>query len=188
MKAFMARLKAVLGQAPLALLACGAVGAQAGEQKAADVADNLMEAFGEIVKMYHMYSASDGRTYIEVMDVPPTRGPWGLVTYFDRPVRRVVIGYWKDGQESDYHYAGHKNLLIYLQGTQIIETGDGREYRLRPGTAVLAEDWTGLGHKWRCVAPDKQRVCLVIQITIDDLDKTLPLRPPPTGANHQISR
>jgi hypothetical protein len=97
-------------------------------------------------------------------------------------VRRVVIGHWKDGEFTDFHYAVNQNLLIYLQGTQVITTGDGKEYRLEPGMAVLAEDWTGKGHTNRCVAPDKQRVCLLLQITIGDIDKSLPLRPPPAAA------
>jgi len=150
---------------------------------AAVTADSLLGTFGEILKMYHMYSASDGRTYIEVMDVPPMKTPIGLVTYFDRQVRRVVIGHWEDGEFTDYHYAVNQNLLIYLQGTQIITTGDGKEYRLEPGMAVLAEDWTGKGHTNRCVAPDKQKVCLLLQITIGDIDKSLPLRPPPAATN-----
>ncbi len=148
----------------------------------ATVADSLLGTFGEILKMYHLYSASDGRSYIEVMGVPPMKTPIGLVTYFDRQVRRVVIGHWKNGEFHDFHYAVNQNLLIYLQGTQVITTGDGKEYRLEPGMAVLAEDWTGKGHTNRCVAPDKQRVCLLLQITVGDIDKSLPLRPPPAAA------
>lgn len=150
-------------------------------------ADSLLGTFGEILKMYHLYSASDGRSYIEVMDIPPMRTPIGLVTYFDRPVRRVVIGYWKDGEFADFHYAVNQNLLIYLQGTQVITTGDGKEYRLEPGMAVLAEDWTGKGHTNRCVAPTGQKVCLLLQITIGDIDKSLPLRAPPAAARDGVA-
>ncbi len=116
------------------------------------------------------------------MDVPPQKTPIGLVQYFDRQVRRVVIGTWKDGEFADWHYAVNQNLLIYLQGTQILTTGDGKEYRLEPGMVVLAEDWTGKGHTNRCHAPDKQRVCLLLQITIGDVDRSLPLRDPPAPA------
>jgi hypothetical protein len=151
------------------------------------VADSLLGQFGEILKVYHLYSASDGRSYIEVMDVPPQRTPIGLVQYFDRQVRRVVIGYWKDGEFNDWHYAVNQNLLIYLQGTQVLTTGDGKEYRLEPGMVVLAEDWTGRGHTNRCHAPDKQRVCLLLQITIGDVDRSLPLRAPPASAASAVS-
>ena len=142
-------------------------------------ADSLMEDFGDILIMYHMYSASDGKTYIEEMPVPAARTPYNLMTYFDRPVQKVTIGYWPDGEEHTWHYAGHKNLLIYLQGTQILTTGDGKEYHLKPGMVALAEDWTGLGHTNRCVAKTKKKVCMLLQVTVDDLDRELPLRPPP---------
>jgi hypothetical protein len=167
--------------ATLGAALCGAT--IAAPAKAGEQADSLLGTFGEIVKMYHLYSASDGRSYIEVMDVPPMKTPIGLVSYFDRQVRRVVIGYWKDGEFTDYHYAVNQNLLIYLQGTQIITTGDGKEYRLEPGMAVLAEDWTGKGHTNRCVAPDRQKVCLLLQITIGDIDRAMPLRAPPQGGS-----
>ena len=142
-------------------------------------ADSLMEDFGEILTMYHMYSASDGKSYIEEMPVPAARTPFNLMTYFNRPVQKVTIGYWPDGEENTWHYAGHTNLLIYMQGTQILTTGDGKEYHLKPGMVALAEDWTGLGHTNRCVAKTGKKVCMLIQVTVDDLERKLPLRPPP---------
>lgn len=142
-------------------------------------ADSLMGDFDDILIMYHMYSASDGKTYIEEMPVPAARTPYNLMTYFDHPVQKFTIGYWPDGEENTWHYAGHKNLLIYLQGTQILTTGDGKEYHLKPGMVALAEDWTGLGHTNRCVAKTGKKVCMLLQVTVDDLDKTLPLRDPP---------
>jgi len=162
------------------LLVCmGVFLSLAGNEEARAEADSLMEEFGEILVMYHMYSASDGKTYIEEMPVPPARTPYNLMTYFNRPVQKVTIGYWPDGEENTWHYAGHKNLLIYLQGTQILTTGDGKEYHLKPGMVALAEDWTGLGHTNRCVAKTKKKVCMLLQVTVDDLQRELPLRPPP---------
>lgn len=164
--------KAVISGAAIVYFAGTAVAARA-------EADNLMEDFGENLIMYHMYSASDGKSYIEEMSVPAARTPYDLMTYFDMPVQKVTIGHWPDGSEAPFHYAGHKNLLIYLQGTQILTTGDGKEYHLKPGQAVLAEDWTGLGHTNRCVAKTKKKVCVLLQVTIDDLERKLPLRDPP---------
>jgi hypothetical protein len=142
-------------------------------------ASNLLEDFPEIVTMYHLYSASDGLTHIEEMKVPPTKSVSDLLTYYDHKVQKFVIGYWPDGKVEDFHYAGHKNMLIYLQGTQILTTGDGKEYPLKAGMVAIAEDWTGKGHTFRCVAPTKKKACVLLQITIDDLDKELPLRDPP---------
>ena len=40
-------------------------------QPARAEADSLLEDFPDIVTMYHLYSASDGHSYIEEMKVPP---------------------------------------------------------------------------------------------------------------------
>jgi hypothetical protein len=167
----------IAGRVALALLCLG--GGLAPAVAARAEADSLMEDFGDILKMYHLYSASDGRTYIEEMPVPAARSTGDLLTYFDSRVQKVTIGYWPDGKASDFHYAGHKNLLIYLQGTQILTTGDGKEYALKPGMVALAEDWTGKGHTYRCVAKTKKKACVLLQVTIADLDREMPLRPPP---------
>ncbi|WP_174285298.1 hypothetical protein [Sphingomonas bacterium] len=154
-------------------------GALLGHTAAHAQASSLLENFGNIMTMNHLYSASDGQSHIEEMAVPEKLNG-KLTTYFDEPVQKFTIGYWKDGDFRDFHYAGHKNLLIYLQGKLLVSTGDGVEHQLMPGTATLAEDWTGRGHTFRCVAPTGKRVCLFLQVTIADLDQAMPLRAPPT--------
>jgi hypothetical protein len=143
-------------------------------------ADSLMEDFGDILKMYHLFSGSDGRSHIAEMPVPLGRTASDLVTYFDRPVQKFTIGYYPDGASKDFHYAGHKNLLIYLQGTQIITTGDGKDYLLKPGMVVLADHWTGKGHTFRCVAKTRKKACVLLQVTVGELDRELPLPTVPT--------
>jgi hypothetical protein len=140
-----------------------------------------MEDFPEIVTMLHLYAASDGRTYIEEMKVPPARTPSDLMLYFDSKVERLRIATMPDGKVSDFHYADAKKLLIYLQGTQMLTMGDGKEYALKPGMAALAEDWTGKGHTFHCVAKTKKKVCLMLEVTISANDRTLPLRDPPAA-------
>lgn len=113
------------------------------------------------------------------MKVPVSDGSYGSKVLFDRKVERVVWAYWPDGFQSDWHYATNTNVLIYLQGTQVTDIGDGKEYRLYPGQAVLADNWTGKGHRFRCEAKEGKKACLVMQITVGGLEKTLPLRPAP---------
>ncbi len=138
--------------------------------------DNLTGEFGPIVQWLHLFSGADGKTHIEVMPVPEAKGPNGMTTLFDGKAERFTIGYWPDGFQSEWHYATHKNLLIYLQGAQIIDIGDGQEHRLEPGMAVIAENWTGLGHRFRCIAKTGRKACVVIQATLGDIDRHLPLQ------------
>lgn len=162
-----------------ALLALAAAGIAAAPARAEP--DNLFGAFGPIVRWVHLYSASDGRSYMAEMPVPSSPGPNGMTVLFARPVVRVSIGYWPDGFQSPWHYATNTNVLLYLQGTQIIDLDDGKEHRLESGVAVLADDWTGKGHRYRCEAKTAAKVCLVVQITLGELERKLPLPAPPAG-------
>lgn len=180
MAGFMKRMGGIVrGAGPAALACCTALGAALIPPPAAAAADNLFGDFGEPVRWYHLFSADDGMTHVEEMKVPVSQGSYGMSVLFDRQVRRVVIAYWPDGFQSEWHYATNTNVLLYLQGNQLIDTGDGKTYRLNPGEAVLAENWTGKGHRFRCEAKTGRKVCLVVQITLGDLEKTLPLRKAP---------
>jgi hypothetical protein len=157
-----------------AALACAAV-IPAAAQAAPDV---LTGDFGPIVKWLHIYSASDGKTHIEEMPVPIEKGPYGMSVLFAAKAEKFTIGYWPDGFQSEWHYATHKNIILNLQGVQIIDIGDGKEHRLEPGVAVLADNWTGQGHRFRCEAKTGRHACVAIQATLGDLERRLPLDAP----------
>jgi hypothetical protein len=70
-------------------------------------------------------------------------------------------------------------VIVYLQGAQMIDLGDGKEYRLEPGVAVLADDWAGKGHRYRCEAKTGAHACVAIDIIVGEIDKHMPLPPPP---------
>ena len=112
--------------APLA--AAAAALALTGSAQAAP--DNLMGDFGPVTKWLHLYSASDGKTHIEEMAVPTEAGPYDMSVLLARKAVRVTIGYWPDGFVSKWHYATNQNLIVYMQGTQYIDLGDGKEHKL----------------------------------------------------------
>jgi hypothetical protein len=154
----------------------------AGAGHASAKVDNLFGALGPVVRWYHLYSADDGKSHITEMPVPVSTGSYGAMTIFDRPVSRVSIASYPDGTHSDWHYAIHTHVIIYLQGTQVIDLDDGKEYRLEPGVAVLAEDWTGRGHRYRCEAKTGAHACVAIDIIVGEIDKHMPLDPAPPAA------
>lgn len=151
------------------------VGASPAQAEPTDLFGN----FGDIVTWYHLYSADDGFTHIEEMKVPAAEGPKGLKMVFERNATRAFLGYWPHGRVSDFHYSGNTNILIYLQGTQILDLGQGKTFRLPSGVAVLAENWAGQGHKATCEAPTGKKVCMVLQVTVGPTEKRLPLRKAP---------
>jgi hypothetical protein len=143
-------------------------------------ADSLLNWDGhEPVRIYHAYSASDGKSYIEQIDMPLQLGGYGSRQLFNfENVLSVHVGTSQPHELSDWHYANNRHLIIPLQGNLRFDTGDGKEYLLRPGEAVLAEDWTGKGHRSGCDSRNKV-ACVAVDVTIGPINKVLPLRDPP---------
>jgi hypothetical protein len=139
--------------------------------------DTIFGDFGELFRMYHMYSASDGKDRVEEITVPHATAPsmGEFVTLLDHEARKFSIIYEKDGGSGPPHTSNRRLLLLSLQGTIVVEIGDGKEYRVSPGVMMLSEDWTGKGHSGRCVAKDQKR-CVMLVIEIGDVDTLPPLR------------
>ena len=133
------------------------------------------------LKMYHAYSASDGRTYIETMNVPAQEkhinGTTGWLYLSVKPAQ-VNIGL-STNFLGDWHYAGAmRHIIVPLQDEIAFDVGDGKIFYLKPGEAILAEDWTGKGHRSGCDAVNKQ-TCVVIDILVDANPRAMPLVAPP---------
>ena len=137
----------------------------------------------KIFRMYHSYAASDGKSYIEEIAVPASlrvTGTGASQTYFNLKPHQVIIGRQKAGAIMDWHGAvEYRHLIIPMQGNLMFDLGDGRVLELKPGEAILAEDWTGRGHRSGCSAKNTVETCLGLDILIDENPHTLPLRDPP---------
>ena len=136
----------------------------------------------QVFRIYHAFAASDGRSYIEEVPVPAQvarSGGAAAYTYFDLKPQAVRIARSTTGSMIDWHYAGEsRHLIIPLQGDIVFDLGDGKLFHLKAGEAILAEDWTGKGHRSGCEATNKQ-TCVVIDILVDPNPHSLPLREPP---------
>jgi hypothetical protein len=63
-------------------------------------------------------------------------------------VRVVPVGWSRD-----WAPASEVRMAIYLAGEAEIEASDGEARQLVPGTVLLAEDTTGVGHRVRVTGP-----------------------------------
>jgi hypothetical protein len=139
-----------------------AFGAVAGPAQAAP--DNLLRTFGDPVHWYRLYSSDDGASHLVEMSVPVTPGHVGTRVLFNQKTDDGVIAYWPDGFKYDWHNPSRPNVILYLQGVQVITTSDGIEHRINPGTVILVEDLKGRGHRYGCEAKEGQRICLYMQV------------------------
>jgi quercetin dioxygenase-like cupin family protein len=61
-----------------------------------------------------------------------------------------------------WHDAPTRQFVLTLGGTLEFETRTGKTFIIRPGDALLAEDTTGSGHRWRLVGEEAWRRAYVI--------------------------
>jgi hypothetical protein len=150
---------------------------------AAKAADSLL-TWDDLaaLKIYHAYSANDGHSYIEEISLPSAKKEIGgdaAYMYFDVKPQSIKIGRSTTGSMIDWHYAGEsRHLIIALQGDIVFDLGDGKLFHLKTGEAILAEDWTGKGHRSGCEAINK-RTCVVIDLLVEPNPRVIPLRQPP---------
>jgi len=68
--------------------------------------------------------------------------------------------------EKDVHRAPRKQYVVTLKGRIKFKVTDGSTFIIKPGTILLAEDTTGIGHSWEMEdADDNNWVRLYIPIT-----------------------
>ena len=149
----------------------------------AQAADSLLN-FGdlEFLHIYHAFSASDGKTYIEEMAIPAQpiqSGGKSAQLYLTLNPKSVAIARSASGSMIDWHHAGeNRHLLLPQQGDLVFDTGDGKLFHLKAGEAMLAEDWAGRGHRSGCLATNGTS-CVVLDMVLDATPRNLPLRDPP---------
>ncbi len=151
-------------------------------------ADSLLDWTDlKFIKIYHAYAASDGKSYVEEIAVPSAEsiGKSGTPTqsYFDfTNVHEVRIGRAVQGAMFEWHgTVDFRHLIIPMQGSLFFDLGDGRTLTLKPGEAILAEDWTGRGHRSGCAPSKVQLTCVGIDMLLDANPHAIPLRSPPAG-------
>ena len=144
-------------------------------------ADSLLAWDGQRpVKVYHVYSGADGTSHVEVIDMQLILGRDGGKRILSQAVTSAHLGTSSPKELSDWHYAVNQHFILSLVGNLRFDTGDGKEYLLKPGQAVLAEDWTGKGHRSGCDPRNKVN-CVAIDLELGPIAKTYPLRTPPAN-------
>jgi len=111
------------------------------------------------MKIYRLYSDSDGESHFEEQDLKltsvdfaPPAPPLELSEFWDS--KRVSILRAPPGWYGDWHPAPKRQLMFYLKGNVEGEASDGSVRTMRPGSIVLVEDTTGKGHRSRVVGAE----------------------------------
>jgi quercetin dioxygenase-like cupin family protein len=116
------------------------------------------------VMMTRLYTAQDGQTHAEEVEVKLTGEPLNEVSEMFR-VTGAEIHRAPAGRVNDWHVAPRRQLVITLSGRGEIEVAGGKKISLEPGHLELAEDLTGKWHITKVVG-NQDRV--TIQIPLAD--------------------
>lgn len=168
------RLGARVGQSARALGAAILAAASLAPQAATAAPDSLLGAYGDPLRMLHMYSAADGSTHIDEITLPLSDDAGGITkTMFFGRAENVRLHTYKNGYNSPWRYArseharGSGHVVLLVQGDLVITIAEGRSVRVPAGTLMLNDDHAGRGHQTKCENA-AGRDCVIMQIDLDD--------------------
>jgi hypothetical protein len=95
-----------------------------------------------MMSIYRLYTGDDGQSHIE--EQHPSSHPALTTRQATQP---IFFRERPRGLFSEWHNAPRRQYLIILSGEVEIGLGDGTKHRFGAGTALLAEDTSGQGHK-----------------------------------------
>lgn len=116
-------------------------------------------------KYVRLYAGPDGESHFE--DVEVQLGDSGRGTDVSREVGAESLNFaeFRDDYIFDQHTAPRRRFVVLLSGRIEVEVSDGEVRVLGPGTVLLAEDTTGVGHRSRAVGTD-QRLSMFVQLPV----------------------
>ncbi len=116
------------------------------------------------MKIVRMYSGDDGYSHFEDAEIDVT-AELASGRYSDKlPTEWVMFREVIDGAGiPDFHPAPNRQLVINLTGAYDMDLGNGTVRRMGPGSVLLAEDFTGYGHR-AIPVEGEQRTCIVVPL------------------------
>ena len=106
-----------------------------------------------------VYAASDGESRFEDRETalsPVDFAPPAAIQNVSAFTPACQVGFLsvQPGWFGDWHPVPRRQFLFYLSGEIEIQVADGEVRRLGPGSVLLAEDTTGIGHTTRVVSSE----------------------------------
>jgi hypothetical protein len=114
-----------------------------------------------IASYTRLYTAPDGETHFEVVEVPLASS--GMIGALSDPVRvdELLFRENEAGYDWDFHNAPARQFIIMLDGLVEVEASDGDRRVFSGGDVLLVEDTHGRGHRSRHVSPEPRRSIFV---------------------------
>ena len=109
-----------------------------------------------------LYAGPDGESHFEDVEVPLSDSGRGTNVSEELGASSFNFAAFRDDYGFDRHVAPRQRFVIILKGAIEVEASDGEVRVLGPGTVLLADDKTGVGHRSRSVGAE-ERLAVYIQ-------------------------
>ena len=109
-----------------------------------------------------LYAGPDGESHFEDVEVPLNDSGRGTDVSEERAASTFNFAAFRDDYGFEQHLAPRQRFVVILKGAIEVEVSDGEVRVLGPGTVLLADDTTGVGHKSRSVGT-QERLAIYIQ-------------------------
>lgn len=105
---------------------------------------------GRIVKMYRAFTAPDGNSKIETIDLKGEGGVYyggkvSLTQFGLGDPTNAVIVYGHPNMEIPPHPSPYREIFLIISGSSHVTLADGTRYELKPGSLLLSEDQGSTG-------------------------------------------
>lgn len=102
---------------------------------------------GKIIRLYRAYTAADGESRIETIDLKGEGGVYygGKVSLTQFPLgdpANVTIVYGHPHMDIPPHPSPYREIFLIVSGSSTVVLKDGTEFQLTPGSMLLSEDQT----------------------------------------------
>lgn len=104
-----------------------------------------------MIRLVRLYTNDKGETCFEEGEIPLTLKIGNDQACSWLPVTSVRFEESPPGSFLQWHNAPQRQYVVTLSGTLEFTTRNGKQFQLKPGDVLLAEDTTGEGHRWRLI-------------------------------------
>jgi mannose-6-phosphate isomerase-like protein (cupin superfamily) len=121
------------------------------------------------IRCVRMWTGEDGNSLFEEGHLQIGEGLHGKASGLPIAVKELSFQETRSGGSFEWHQDPQPQFVLTLSGTLEFEVKSGGTFTIRPGDALLAQDDTGTGHRWKLIGEEPWRRAYVIYDESADL-------------------
>lgn len=115
-----------------------------------------------MIRCVRMWTGSDGNSLFEEGELAIGAGLHGKASGLPIAVNELSFQETASGGSFEWHQDPQPQFVLTLSGRIEFEVRSGATFVIHPGDALLAQDNSGSGHRWRLIGSDPWRRAYVV--------------------------